>query len=565
MYPVHAREWRWVSTVAGVLLALVAGPYALAFLHPPEGYLLARTLYYGNDLSQYLAAMGDGMSTSSWLVYDHLSAEPHRPALMYPFYVLLGKTAGLLAVPPLALFGLFVALSPVALAFAGYTFAAAFVDAVWERRLALLFLLFASGVGIWVAAFTLSGPDATPGIFGFDRAEVSTYLLPFGSPHLPLALSLLLVSGRSLASWAWEGRRSSLAGLLLAVQGLGLLNPFSLVSLLAVAGGYALLRWVSLARFPWREAVATLAAAAASAPWFVSSLLSFAMDPFWSATYSRQNLTGTAEPWVLGMDLGAVLPLGLIGAAWGKGRGRTRLLLSAWVAALLLAMYLPVPYQRRFGFGVHAALAVLAVLGVDRLRHWLLSGRPHALLRLSFSALVATLAFAGTMMGYVLLIIASLGIGGLGKAVFEPRSHVEASAWMAEHTAEEDVVLSSLETGNFLAGQIRGRVVVGHRAGTLDSRPKEALVHSFFAPSATPEDRLRLAAELKATHVFLGPRERALGGEPLTPDQGFRLVYDREGVQIYRIEGPVRRATRYSWRSHSMEALLPTLSVRRPR
>lgn len=534
---VEAREWRWVSACALLLLALMAVPYGFALLRPPDGFALARTLYYGNDLSQYLAAMSDGQASSSWLIQDHLTSEPHSPALMYPLYVAAGKLAGLLGMDPLWLFSTCVVLSAGALVFAGYAFAATFLDSVRERRMALLLLLFASGLGIWIAAVTATdAPTAHPRLFAFDRAEVSTFLLPFGPPHLPLAMASLLLAGRALAAWSWGGPAGWLAVLSLAVLGIALANPFSLASLVAVSTGYALVKWVRAASFPYREAVAAVLVAAVSAPLMANSLLTFGLDPFWGATYGRQNLTGSPPAWVLGIDLGVLVPLALVGALWSPGRRESRLFLAVWTLTLLAMMYLPVPFQRRFGFGLQPAVAVLAALGLGTIGGFLRRARARAVWRAAFLGLTCTLAFTGTALGFANLVMASFGSGGLGRTVFEPLDNFEAANWLALHSRQEDVVLSSLETGNFLAGKIRGRVVLGHYAGTLDASRKEGLVRSFFDPTATPRDRRRIVAEGRVTYVFLGARERALGGEPLTAADGFRLVYETGGVRIYRVE-----------------------------
>ena len=537
MRPIDVGEWRWVSGLAAVLLVLVAVPYAIALLHPPEGYLLARTLYYGNDLSQYLAAMGDGIASSSWLVHDHLTSEPHSPALMYTLYVVMGKVAGLLGLPVIPLFAVVVAVSTAALTFAAYSFSAAFLNRVRDRRTALILVLFGSGIGIWIAAAGVADPSAgdTGRGFAFHRAELSTYLLPFGPPHLTLGLALLLVWGRALAEWCWTGSTRTLLWLLLSTLGVGLVNSFSMASLVAVSSSYALVRWLQTARFPLREVAASVLVGVVSAPLLVNSLLTFALNPFWGRTYGQQNMTPSASPWVLAADLGVLLPLAVAGVIASKGRRESKLLLSVWFVTLAVAMYLPVSFQRRFGFGLQPALAVLAALGMGWLDSLVLARIALVRWRPLLMAVVSTLAVSGAALGYTLVVMASLGIGGLGQAVFEPAPNVEAASWLADHSTPEDVVLASVDTGNFLAGQIPGRVVAGHGAGTLDAERKQELVSSFFDPSATPTDRWRIAAESGATHIFLGPRERALGGEPLPPKQGFQLVYDKGGVQIYRV------------------------------
>jgi hypothetical protein len=538
MHAISRDEWRWVRNCAVALVLLVVIPYTLAIVRPPEGYYLARTLYYGNDLSQYLAAMGDGASSPSWLIQDHLTSEPHNPAFMYPFYVFLGKIAGLAGIPPIVLFSLAVAFSIPALAFAGYAFAAAFADFPRERRISLLLLLFASGVGIWVAAAGTSDSSAESAstVFSFDRAEVSTFLLPFGPPHLTLSFAVMLVWGRSLAAWAWNGSSKELAILVLGVLGVAFLNPFSLATLVALAGGYALVRWISTGRFPLREMGAAMLVGVVAAPLLAVNLMTFARDPFWSLTYGQQNTTGSPPVWVMALDFGLLLPLAAAGAVSGKARLESRLLLGFWVLGLLALMYLPVPFQRRFGFGLQPALAVLAGLGATWLDDLSRMKRVIPLFRLALRTLCAVTLFSGTMLGLALFSMAADGIGPLGSAIFEPQGNVAAGDWLAGHSDGRDVVLASVETGNYLAGRIRGRVVAGHKAGTLDESAKEKLVQSFFGPTATSPDWRQMTSSQRVTLVFVGKRERALGGVALGAEYGFSLVYDADGVQIYRVE-----------------------------
>lgn len=540
--PVHAisrGEWRWVAWSAAVLAGLAALPYAVALLRPPDGYQLARTLYYGNDLSQYLAAMGDGRS-SAWLVQDHLTAEPHSPALMYTFYVLLGKLAGLLGAQPVHLFaGAMLAAAP-ALVFSAYAFVATFTPSVSERRLALLFVLASSGLGIWVAALSTPAAQAEAATLGFsyDRAEVATFLLPFGPPHLPLALAALLLWGRHFIEWSRSPRPRAMAAMLLLVLAVALLNPFSLATLVGLAAGLTLLRWAATRRFPALEVVAAVASAAVAGPLLLANILTFSADPFWSVAYGQQNLTGSPPPGVLALDLGLLLPFALAGALSPKLRREPLLFLVAWIATLLVLMYLPVPFQRRFGFGLQPALAALAALGAVRSAELLKERTPSLLARLAFRGGVAVLVFSGTLLGYLVLLLTSTGAGPLGRTVFEPAGNVAATDWLAANSGERDVVLASFETGNYLAGRIRGRIVAGHKAGTLDWRKKQELIAAFYSPATPAGDRLRIASEAGATLVLVGTRERALGGGSLRAEDGFRLLYDERGVRVYRVERP---------------------------
>jgi hypothetical protein len=537
LYPIDSREWRWVALCAGLLLALVAIPYAIAVLQPPEGFVLARTFHYGNDLSQYLAAMGDGMRSESWLVHDHFTSEPHDAALMYPLYVLLGKVAGLLSLDPMVVFALAVILSIIALVFASYAFAATFLDVVKQRVTALVFVVFYFGFGILVAAVTSSASpgDSGRGVLAFDRAEISTFFLPFGAPHLLLALALILVAGRAMAEWLWEGRQWALPVLALAVLGLGLLNPFSMITLLGIMAACAAARWTLTRRFPTREAGTGALMSLLAAPLLLASYLTFSLDPFWSAAYGRQNTTGSSPIWVLAVEFAPLIPLAIWGAIWTKGRREARLMLSLWVIALLLMMYSPVPFQRRFGFGFQPALAVLAALGMARLEQTLYEARIRARVRRITAASITALPISCALLAYVLIVMAAQGSGVLAQTIFEPRDNVEAAAWLADHAGDTDVVLASMETGNYLGGRIAGRVALGHGVGTLDSRRKEELVKTFFDPETPVAKRKAILSEERVSYVVLGSRERVLGDGSISVEGGFTLVHEAGGTQIYRV------------------------------
>jgi hypothetical protein len=99
-------------------------------------------------------------------------------------------------------------------------------------------------------------------------------------------------------------------------------------------------------------------------------------------------------------------------------------------------------------------------------------------------------------------------------------------------------VLASTEYANPLAGAIDGRVVHGHIVATLHSTQKEALVQRFFAADTSPADRGQLLKESQATFVGFGPQERLLGASDVSTTPGLHLVYDVDGVQLFRVAAP---------------------------
>ena len=96
-------------------------------------------------------------------------------------------------------------------------------------------------------------------------------------------------------------------------------------------------------------------------------------------------------------------------------------------------------------------------------------------------------------------------------------------------------MLASTEFANPLVGAIDGRVVHGHIVATLHSSEKQSLVRRFFAPDVGVAERSELLVRSGATLAALGPHERMLGSSELQPQPELELLYDRAGVEVFRV------------------------------
>ena len=112
-----------------------------------------------------------------------------------------------------------------------------------------------------------------------------------------------------------------------------------------------------------------------------------------------------------------------------------------------------------------------------------------------------------------------------------------AAEWLGQHSSAADVVLATTEFANPLAGTIDGRVVHGHIVATLHSDDKAALVQRFFSSDATQDERAEILHESHATLVAFGPRERMPGAADPSAQPDLEMIYDRDGVQLFRVTG----------------------------
>jgi hypothetical protein len=281
---------------------------------------------------------------------------------------------------------------------------------------------------------------------------------------------------------------------------------------------------------------AAIVAGLAAAPMAIYSLVLYQTDPFWSGTYSLQNLMPSPAPWLLPLDYGLVLLASpLAWRAIQRWPSQRRRLILSWIGLGLLWMYAPVPYQRRFAFGVQPALAVLAAVGLLQLNGWLSAHRIGGLRRRLISYSIVVAAVSTSVLVYLSLLVSAV-TNKPAEVYLWTRAEAAAATWLGQHSDATDVVLASTDFANPLAGVIDGRVVHGHIVATLRSDGKEAMVHQFFSATVSNAERSAILDESGATVVAFGPSERALGATDLSSLDRLSLVYDQGGVELYRVQ-----------------------------
>ena len=107
--------------------------------------------------------------------------------------------------------------------------------------------------------------------------------------------------------------------------------------------------------------------------------------------------------------------------------------------------------------------------------------------------------------------------------------HTRTSTWLYPGISEPGVTMASRGPEE-VPMDLRSKLVA-----TFNSDAKQAMVGRFFAADATVGERSAVLLKSHATLVAFGPRERALGATSLHGMDGLRLIYDADGVQIYRL------------------------------
>jgi hypothetical protein len=520
-------EWRWVLFWSVLVVGLTCLPYLVAWTATPKDGQYTGLLINHFDGESYYAKMQQG-ARGDWSFHLAFTPEPHDGAYIFTFYLALGHLAAALSLPIPLVYHLARALAGLFLLLVAYRFIARFFERLPVRRAAFLLLAFSAGLGWLLAPLGLTTADIWV-------AEGFTFLSIFANPHFPLAIALMLlifhcvlnVPPRSVPQPA--AGKEKMPKRFVAAAGLGLvlavIQPFAIPIVLVVLVVYLMLLAWRDRYLPWREIAVSAAAALAAAPIMFYDLYVYRTNPALAA-WSAQNLTPSLPPWEYALGYGLILLLAIGGVAVAlRRRDRTDLFLLAWVGSVAILLYVPFALQRRFITGLHVPLTLLAALCLVQL----LWPRIQPRWRPTVTGLIV--GFTALTNLFVPLVSVA-GVAQVGYPVVMTRDEAAAIAWLREHTAWTDTVLTPPESGQFVPAWAGNRVVYGHPFETIDARNKQAEVTHFFSPEATTSERRALLDRYRVRYLFVPSPALDLDLTAL----GLIPVWTRGEAVLYKVE-----------------------------
>jgi hypothetical protein len=529
------KEIRWVLLWSILIVGLTCLPYLYAYLVAPDDMQFTGLLSNPIDGNSYLAKMRQG-AQGSWLFHLPYTPEDHEGAFVYTYYPFLGQLSALFGLPLILTYHLARVANSLILLFVAYYFVSFLGLDRRPRRTAFLLIGFSSGLGWLAVPLDVFAPDLWV-------PEAITFYSIFVNPHFPLAMALMLLTFAFVLvplqaesedsqpeAWPSVARGSILAGLFSLL--LGVVQPFCVVTVYSLLGGYFILRLLKEKRLPWLEILRSMVAGAATAPIIAYDYYVFTTNPAMRA-WSEQNVTLSPPPWEYAITYGFVLALAVGGAVLAiKRRSKADLFLLAWVIVNGFLLYAPFSLQRRLVTGMHIPLCILAAMALSR----------YVLPRFSLArrTLILGAIIVLTMPSNLFVLMASMaGAAQQDSRLYLYRDEAEAMTWLEENTQPADIVLASPATSLFIPAWAGNRVLYGHPFETIEAEEKKALVETFYQAQTAESVRRGIIEGHHITYVFYGPRERALSGDQLETDPPLSETYANPGVMIYQFNSSV--------------------------
>jgi hypothetical protein len=524
---IPGKEIRWLLLWSVLIVGLTCLPYLYAYLVAPDDMQFTGLLSNPIDGNSYLAKMRQG-AQGKWLFHLPYTSEDHDGAFIFTYYLFLGRLSALLGLPLILTYHLARVVNSLILLFVAYCFLSLFSLDERSRRAAFLLIGLSSGLGWLAVPFNFLTPDLWV-------PEAITFYSIFANPHFPLAVALMLLifafvlvplqaesEDGQLDAWLPVGRGSILAGLSSLL--LGIVQPFCVVTVYSVLGGYFVLCLLKERRLPWPEIRKGMVAGAVTAAIIAYDYYVYTFNPVLHA-WSEQNVTLSPPPWEYAIAYGLILALAVGGAVLAlRRRSKADFFLLAWVIVNGLLLYAPFSLQRRLVTGLHIPLCVLAAIALPR----------HVSPRFSPSRrtlILGTIIVLTVPSNLLVMVTLMTGAAQRDSHLYLYRDEAEAMAWLEENTQSTDIVLASPEMGLFIPAWAGNRVLYGHPFETIKAKEKKALVEAFFREGIGGQAEREIARLYRPAYLFYGPRERELGG--LVSDHGMlTIVYQSESVTI---------------------------------
>jgi hypothetical protein len=368
-----------------------------------------------------------------------------------------------------------------------YRLAAFVTDDASGRRWATVTVVAGAGIG-WLVGL-LGAPFGSADLV---QPEIVTFLALYSSGlfAFSITLFLLVLTGLLSAERSGRDRHAVIAGV--AAFLLVNVHTYDAVPLAAAWGAYLLLVGIRRRAVPLRGLRASVIAAVLAAPAAVWMLWYVLGDPVFRLRAAVATPVLPPGHYLLGFGL--LLPLAALGARYRGARRDMVAFLVAWGLIQFALAHLPVSVQRKLLMGVHVPIALLAGLGLARIRAW-----PRG------SALSAVLLVVLSL-GNVFFVARDLNVlaergGDLSNfRTYVPADVAEGLA-RARLTPEDAVIATSPEFSPHVAMFAGRSTLPGHWGETPRYHEKRAVVNGLLA------GRMSLAAfadATGATHLLVG-------------------------------------------------------------
>ena len=535
-----AREWLYVAGVILIVLAITALPYLFAYRSAPADKQFMGVMVNIPDHFQYFSWMRE--SQTQILVPNQLTPEDSTPLLFNFLWWTLGRLEVLTGISYDGLYQITRLLAGAFALAATYFFCGVVFTNRTKRWTAFFVASIGGGLGwLLVVEKTLRRLGDVNSPFALYTSEPNTFFNVLAFPHFAIAAGLIaVIFGLVLLGQRSKNMRyawlAAAVSLLLSVQ-----HAYDMFIIYPVIGLYALFIWTRDRKFPmYLFKMGVIVVLVSMWPALQAFYITTA-DPVWKGVLAQFDNAGafTPAPWLLPILMGIPLLLAIwaldIRTPW-RDRDDTHLFILAWFLSHFILIYIPLDFQIHMLSGWQIVTAVLATIGiytrvVPFLRRFFKQRSPQQLAKwASIGLVLVVLPVNLYLIGWRFI-----DLRRADYPFYAPKANLEALDYLETQVQSDDVVLSSLNMGQYIPALTGARSFLGHWAQTLDFYGKTAMVNAFFNTDTTDADREEILRSFGVDYVLVTEQERAIGEFDATTAPYLEEVYSNDNATVYAV------------------------------
>jgi len=529
----RAFRWGWIA----FMVLATSVPYLLNFFSTPAGYHYTWILPpYPEDSLAYLS-WSQQAAQGSLLFHLKYTALPHHAFLFHPFFLVCGWLSSLFACD----IGIIhLVLKAVGVVFFMVTFFR-YTDYLgltgFQSAAASILLGISSGIGgLWVWIGLADQLQVLPADLWV--VDTTTYWCLLWNPLFPYALALTLLVIYWLDRGTQRGQKRDFWFSGLASGVLALIHPYSQPLLFA----FAVIITVQRRR---ADALSCLSRYFfASLPFVLHVVLISKLNPL----VSRHSITGEMRsPSLMAYLAGFGFPLLLFVAGLAAGRGqliKRYWHIILWFLLCLVFAYLPFWFQRKFIFGAHVPLCIVAGISFDMLLTRCSGGSARLRRQLLVIAAAVLLPLLASTPMYLLASQSREVKDNAFGAYFISDEVLKGLMFLKNQSKPDEIVFATVATSRLIPAFSGNTVLWGHWAMSVDRQERENWLANLINNPSKRDDEWRSREFWGAgiQYIFAdGELKQSLDQNPhswrFVLDEA-NVVFENGSVRIYQHRAP---------------------------
>jgi len=538
MLKISKKEIIFLIIIALATVLITAAPYLYGYLTRPQGSTYTGLHHLTPGDTNVWLSMIEQTKQGHNIFINLYTSEPQHRIYINPLWLAIGLLAKIFNLSSLLALHIARSVLIIIFVFIMYLFLSYFFQQVLKRKILLIIILFSSGLGLFFNPFLFNLENIIEHPTDIWVPESITFLTLFHTPHIIASLTLLILTFL-LMLIAFERNKiiySILAGLTSLL--LFWFHPFNVPTIYLVLFVYILVNFILHHKIILSYIKHYLILIAISLPALLY-LFWLSKTDWVIRNWSAQNILPSPSFWMYLIGYGLFLPLSLIALIKiFKNPFKKEIFFFVWMITSLFLMYIPLDFQRRLSEGLHVALAILAGLGIFYIIDYLKK------LQQKGKKIITYLPTTLVIILIIFLPLTNLQILGQDIYLYNTKKSLpyylskeetDSMKWIKTNVLENEIILSSFYTGNYIPAYTGRIVYIGHGPQTINLPIKLEIIDWFFKDNQEDTLKYNFIKENNIDYLYFGEKEKEMGDYSPSQKNYLKKVFKNNEVTIYKV------------------------------